>query len=44
MAKIQTVPASAWIPDKRSETFQIKEHSKALPRYNAVLTLLWIDE
>lgn len=42
--KIQTVPASAWISDRRLGTRQIKEHSKALPQYNAVLTLLWIDE
>jgi transcriptional regulator with XRE-family HTH domain len=44
-SEIQTVLASAWINDKRLDSFQqIKEHSKALPRYNAVLTLLWIHQ
>jgi Zn-dependent peptidase ImmA (M78 family) len=43
-SKTQTVPASAWVSDRRLGNSQIKEHSKALPRYNAVLTLLWIDK
>jgi hypothetical protein len=39
------VPASAWVRNKRLEhDLQIKEHSIALPSYDAVLTLLYVDE
>jgi Zn-dependent peptidase ImmA (M78 family) len=38
----QIVPATAWLPDRRLGSSWIKENSKALPRYNTVLTLLWI--
>lgn len=42
---IQSVPASAWISGKRLDSnATVKEQSRALPRYNAVLTLLWIDK
>ncbi len=38
----QKVPATAWLPNKKLWCYQIQEHSKPLPRYNSVLTLLWI--
>lgn len=42
---MQSVLAGAWISGKKlNPNGIIKEHSRALPRYNAVLTLLWIDK
>jgi len=42
---IRPVLASAWITgEKLNPDAIVKEHSKALARYNAVLTLLWIDK
>jgi len=38
----QKVPATAWLSNKELWCYQIQEHSKPLPRYNSVLTLLWI--
>lgn len=42
---MQSVLASAWVSGKELDSnATIKEQSRALPRYNAVLTLLWIDK
>lgn len=42
---IKSVKASAWFTSGNySETATIKEHSIAMPNYDAVLTLLWIDD
>ena len=41
----QTVLASAWIQEGHFDsTVTIEEESRALPRYNTVLSLLWIDQ
>ncbi len=43
-AGMQTVLASAWIQEGHfGSTVTIKEESRALPRYNTVLSLLWIE-
>jgi Zn-dependent peptidase ImmA (M78 family) len=43
--KIEPVLASAWLLDKAIDPrCEILEQSKALPRYDTVLTLLWIHE
>jgi len=43
--KIESVFANAWIQGENLDSnAMIKEYSKALPSYNAVMTLLWIDE
>jgi hypothetical protein len=42
---MQTVPVSAWIQEGHFDsTALIKEESRALPRYDTVLSLLWIDQ
>jgi Zn-dependent peptidase ImmA (M78 family) len=42
---IKPVKASAWFtPGDYTEVATIKEHSVSMPNYDAVLTLLWIDE
>lgn len=42
---IKSVPASAWFtPGEYSKSATIKEHSIAMPTYNSVLTLLWVDD
>lgn len=42
---IKSVPASAWFtPGEYSKTAPIKEHSIAMPIYNATLSLLWVDD
>jgi Zn-dependent peptidase ImmA (M78 family) len=42
---MKPVPASAWFtPGNYIATATIKEHSISMPNYDAVLTLLWIDE
>ena len=39
------VDASAWLaPGRYRPDARIQEHSVAMPNYNAVLTLLWIDD
>jgi Zn-dependent peptidase ImmA (M78 family) len=40
----QKVPASSWIAGEIDDDSEIFEHSIALPRYNVVLSLLWIHE
>ena len=40
----ETVPAFAWIAGRLIEDSDIKESSFPLPRYNTVLSLLWIYE
>ena len=43
--KMQAVPADAWLTgDKIRQGTYINEHSRALSRYGAVLTLLWIED
>lgn len=42
---VKLVQASAWFTSgEYSESATIKEHSIALPSYNATLSLLWIDD
>lgn len=42
---IKSVSASAWFtPGEYSKTVSIKEHSIAMPIYNATLSLLWVDD
>jgi len=40
----QKVPATAWLAGNINEEAEIFEHSLALPRYNVVLSMLWIYE
>jgi len=40
----QKVPASSWLAGEIDDESEVFEHSIALPRYNAVLSLLWIHE
>ncbi len=45
LTKKRKVPASVWFtPGRYSESATITEHSLAMPTYNAVVTLLWIDD
>jgi hypothetical protein len=41
---MRNVPASAWISNERFPNNTIKEESFFLPRYNSVITLLWIED
>lgn len=42
---IKSVPASAWFTSgEYSKSATIKEHSIAMPTYNATLSLLWVDD
>jgi len=43
-ARMESVDASTWLEGKYVSDAMIKEESRALPYYNAVLTLLWIDK
>jgi hypothetical protein len=41
----KAIPASAWFtPGRYQSDATIQEHSIAMPTYNAVLTMLWIDD
>jgi hypothetical protein len=41
----RAIPASAWFtPGRYQADATIQEHSLAMPTYNAVLTILWIDD
>jgi Zn-dependent peptidase ImmA (M78 family) len=42
--RMETVDASTWLRGKYRSNAMIKEESRYLPRYNAVLSLLWIHE
>jgi hypothetical protein len=42
--RMEMVDASTWLRGRYRSDAMIKEESRALPRYNAVLTLLWIHE
>jgi IrrE N-terminal-like domain len=43
-ARMETVDVSTWLRGRYRSNAMIKEESRALPRYNAVLSLLWIHE
>ena len=42
--RMETVDASTWLRGRYRSNAMIKEESRSLPRYNAVLSLLWIHE
>ena len=41
---METVDASSWLRGRYLPNAMIKEESRALPRYDAVISLLWIHE
>jgi Zn-dependent peptidase ImmA (M78 family) len=42
--RMETVDASTWLRGRYRSNAMIKEESRSLPKYNAVLSLLWIHE
>ena len=42
--RMESVDASTWLRGRYRSNTMIKEQSRPLPRYNAVLSLLWIHE
>ena len=42
--RMETVDASTWLRGRYYPNAMIREESRALPRYNAVLSILWVHE
>lgn len=42
--EMDSVPASAWLSGGIKDKSEINEHSIAIPRYNVVMSFLWINE